>query len=98
VVYLETITTLPLIGVDVLLFCRLLAVFPLSMTSRRTILAVYTLPVLLKFCRVGLLIGYGVQFALDFKHGRANLTGLDTNPVQLRLYEAGWVCTMFDSA
>jgi hypothetical protein len=98
VVYLGLITSIPVIGVDVLLFCRLLAVFPLSLTRRRTILAVYTLPILLKLCRVGLLIGYGVQFVDDYHHGRALLNGLDTNPIQLRLYMTVWFCQAFDNA
>jgi hypothetical protein len=97
IVYLGVGTMIPLISVDVLLFCRLLAVFPLSTTRPRTILVVYTLPVLFKVCRVGVMIGYGVQFMWDFHHGRA-LNGLDTNPIQLRLYIASWFFQAFDNA
>jgi hypothetical protein len=98
VVYLEAITPIPLISVDVLLFCRLLVVFPLSVTRWRTILAVYTLPVLLKLGRVGLLIDYAIQFMSDFDHGQANLTGLDANPAPRRLYKAAWFLTTSDNA
>jgi hypothetical protein len=97
-IYLGVMGSLPVLSVDILLFCRVIAVFPPSRTPLRVMLAVYSLPGILKISRIGILVGYGVQTMWDIRHGRANLRSLDTTSKEIKIYAAYWYLTALDNA
>jgi hypothetical protein len=88
-----------ILSVDVILLCRMFAVFPPSVTSKLKLALIFTLPLLFKASRLALLITYVVQYMTDFRlHPQTVSQDHDTSATQIQIYQSIWFITVFDNA
>jgi hypothetical protein len=89
-----------ILSVDVILLCRMFAVFPPSVTSKLKLALVFTLPLLFKASRLALLIAYAVQCMPDFRLHPQWIVSQDhdTSATQIRIYQSIWFITLLDHA
>jgi hypothetical protein len=86
------------LGINVILLCRMFAVFPPSRTSRRMLVAVFVVPIILKLYRVATLAVYIVMDMRDFRlHPNTISQPHDSNKNVVRLFDSRLFIAGFDN-
>jgi hypothetical protein len=86
---------LPIIAVDMVLLCRVVAVVPPSATSKRVLAAVYTFPLLTKVAQCALIVEYAILYYHDIRHGDQHY---GSDKTEVRNNEAAWILNVLENA
>ena len=82
---------------ELVLLLRLVAVFPVQLTGRKTLMAIIAFPVVVKLVRLACMICYFVQFSRVAPPYGNNIVTVRMSPTESPFMKAEWTLEIFDN-
>ncbi|EKM52486.1 uncharacterized protein PHACADRAFT_260933 [Phanerochaete carnosa HHB-10118-sp] len=82
---------------ELVLLLRLVAVFPIQLTGRKTLLAIMAFPVAVKLVRLACLVCYYVQFSEVAPPYGNNVLTIQDGPANSPFIKVNWTLEIFDN-